>query len=309
LSLEHNGNGAIDFITDLVLHSGNHPSARYEDVNGELEVTGDHPCFVVVSSSIVERKYAKDDNSNVSVCKFVLMDGSGTLFKAVTNSSITCLCKYTVKPGSSLIVYDYELVWMHGFHEYEFRFVMLLNKCTWREPPSGDNNDLGRIVRSTKVKICRFAIEAAEKESIVVFTLPSDDHPERYCWDECVTKACTLGELENGDWIVEPAARCEWNTFITPLLVVSASDSPGQKKSDSSIKDPATWDMEISAVDNEDGADCQCVAEFGLCQCVCQTFPVDELDIYSIFSSACCRLAVAKDRRDDATWASLKPNH
>jgi hypothetical protein len=55
LALEHNGNGAIDFVTDLVLHSGNHPGAKYE-VHGEIvAATGDHPCFIVVKSGIVKR--------------------------------------------------------------------------------------------------------------------------------------------------------------------------------------------------------------------------------------------------------------
>jgi hypothetical protein len=147
------------------------------------------------------------------------MDGSGTLFRAATNSCLSnSLCKFCVKIGSSLIVYDYELVWMQGFHDHEFRFVMLINKCTWKNRPT-DCQDLGRPVKSVHINICMFSVDKVDKESIVVFTLPINDHPERYVWNHLVSKACTFGQLEDGAWIAELATQFQWGAFIRPLLV------------------------------------------------------------------------------------------
>jgi hypothetical protein len=99
LNLEHNGNAAIDFVTDLILYSGNHPSAKY-DWDGDICVTGDHPCFIVVKSEKVKRNYARTIHTwrcgGVQVCA----DGwlSGSLFKAVTNTSLAHhLCSNDVK--------------------------------------------------------------------------------------------------------------------------------------------------------------------------------------------------------------------
>jgi hypothetical protein len=306
LFLANNGNGAIDFVTDLVLHSGNHPGAKYL-VCGDVEVTGEFPCFIVVSSSKVERKYTSDANGNCTVYKFVLMDGSGSLFKAVTNSTLAgVLCNFNVEPGCSLIVYDYELVWMHGFHEYEFRFVMLVNKCTWKNSPS-NSQDLGRDVKCIDTRICCSAIEAVEMEGIAVFTLPI---LHRF-GVEYFNAACNMGQLEDGDWIAEPCTRYQWNAFICPLLDVAASDAPGIRRSDSMIKDITTWDMSPKksvVVADDSKKECQCVSDFGLCQCVCETFPVDELEYYDIFTSAVCRIATLRDS-DIVAWESLKPTH
>jgi hypothetical protein len=146
---------------------------------------------------------------------------------------------------------------MHGFHEYEFRFVMLINKFTWKNSPL-NSQDLGRDdIKSVHANICRLAIECTETKSIVVFTLAVDDF----------TKACNMGELEDGDWNAEPETRYQWSAFICPLLDVEASDAPGIKRNDSSIKDILTWDMSPKKPVDVDTTECEFLSEFGLCQC------------------------------------------
>jgi hypothetical protein len=288
-----------------VIHSGNHPCPKYEINNGDIEATGDHACFVVVRSSVVERKYS-EVVGNVEVYKFVLMDGSGSLFKAVTNSCLArSLCKYNVKPGSSLVVYDYELIWMQGFHEHEFRFVMLINKCSWINGPI-DSTDLGREVKSVPITLCLIAVDIVEKESIVVFTLPIDDHPERYVWGHRINKCCTLRQLADGGWIMEASTRNQWMAFISPLL--TADEDAAANKDLSAICDVASWDMEPQSP-VVDAKECKCVLDFGLCQCVCSTFPVDEMDVNDIYRSCASRLDALRSNTNIVDWNDLSASH
>jgi hypothetical protein len=312
-SIHHNGNGAVDFVTDLVMHEGNHPRPKYE-VNGEVEATGDYACFVVVKSTMVERKYSREANTVVPVYKFVLMDGSGTLFKGVTNSCLSSnLCSFSVKDGSSLIVYDYELVWMQAYREHEFRFVMLINKCTWKNRPE-DCQDLGRPVKSIHIDLCLFSVDKVDKESIVVFTMPAVDHPERYVWNHLVSKSVTLGQMETGDWIKEPDTRIEWATFIHPLLACErcVDDDDGTPmadeiwQSESFIAGIKPWNMNGKTFLTT--KDCNCVSEFGFCQCVCETFPVDEMNVDDIFTSCVCRLDALRDS-NVINWEGLSASH
>lgn len=108
--LSHNGNAAIDFLTEAILHRDDHPLPKYTVEDGTVEATGNFPGFIVLRNRVETRNYCNDPRSAVEVHRFVLMDGSETVFKAVTNSSLAASLKdHHIHPGSTLVVYDYHL--------------------------------------------------------------------------------------------------------------------------------------------------------------------------------------------------------
>jgi hypothetical protein len=213
--LRHNGNAAVDYLTEVILHRDDHPLPKYFAEDGTVEATGESPRFVVVRSRIETRNYCNDPKSAVELHRFVLMDGSETLFKAVTNSSLASeLQSHHIHPGSTLIVLDYYLVKMVCSINSEARFVMLINKMSWQNPPE-IKMAIEKSLVEFKISLSKSTIDAVERQSIVLFTVLNSTSNV-----ESTNKTCSFLQLQHGDWIVEPSTRCDWKSYMSPAPTV-----------------------------------------------------------------------------------------
>ena len=105
IALPSNQRLAIDFVTSLVLYGEVQPAAKYMLADGKVWPSKEPPCFLVVASRLEAREYASEP---INVHSFVLMDGSGTLFKACTNSCLAAkLGVHHFPVGTTLVVHDY----------------------------------------------------------------------------------------------------------------------------------------------------------------------------------------------------------
>jgi hypothetical protein len=108
---------------------------------------------------------------------------------------------------------------------------------------------------------------------------------------------------------VHSSAKPLLNAIDTPVVVDFETDESAflLTSNDSTIKGIVTWDMTEKAYDRN-AKECRCVSEFGLCQCVGETFPVDEMNVHDIFTSCQCLLDALRSS-EFVDWDSLSPSH
>jgi hypothetical protein len=282
----HNPLGSADFITDLLVQGG-HPYPQ--DVTFELLDLkntydlggrwGDHhtniPCFTVVQGKMHYRPFSGNNRkADVYICELVLIDGSGTLFKAATSSNLSDeLNCHSFSPGSFLKIYKYNIFWLKEFESHEFRFVMLIKEMESSTPSLSQ--------RSITLK--REELEWVATEGLVIFTVPlvSGDGNERSCM------RCNWNELKHGDWILNPTTVCDWQDFIAPKL----SESKISKNWFEKLPPPIQWDFRRKAYDIPGpNTPCRCVTEFGFPGCIRFIHGVDHLNKYDIFRGCAMRL-------------------
>ena len=92
----------------------------------------------------------------------------------------------------------------------EARLVMLINKMTWQNPP-GTCRTPGQKQPEVIISLPKTLVDAVERQGIVEFTVPCPSDVSPY-----VNKSCNISQLQHGDWIVDPATRCDWKAFMLP---------------------------------------------------------------------------------------------
>jgi hypothetical protein len=128
-----------DFVADFLVQ-GNNPKPTAQ--NDKLRLVPKlFPTFVVMSCVVKERCFKGSDlNTGVASCyDLVLMDGSKTCFAARLNSGLTKkLHGYTVLPGASFTVKDYDIILLtHDSNEPILnRMVMFVKVFSWQTAPS-----------------------------------------------------------------------------------------------------------------------------------------------------------------------------
>jgi len=126
LNVFHSGDASDDFFSERVMVTAglrlrkDRPAAIVHDVVPYVEeLPKDHPTFTMISARTETRKYG---GSEVVIIKYVLMDGSETLVKAATDSSLAkYMISVDIEVGSTIVVLDYYMVWMEGSHPLEWR--------------------------------------------------------------------------------------------------------------------------------------------------------------------------------------------
>jgi hypothetical protein len=305
--IHHNGLGSADFVTDVLLQQNDHPKKRqvtldpyddftsvYENYYGPPPVG---PSFMVVEAKMQRRMYSDNLKADVFVCKLVLMDGSGTLFKAATSSTMSRdLNSNFLSPGSLICVLKYDLLWLKSFATYEFRFVMLIKLMSSRSPPLSH--------KEHSIVLKRAEIELVDREGLVVFTaLVGSAGKERF------HVVCSWNQLLHGDWITEPSSICDWQDFMGPRVRPHVSPLFLKRNYYCPVPPPINWDGFPKAYDIPGPCvKCRCVTELCFARCICEFLPVSSLDIEEIFKSCVNRLQYEWNvRYHRMTWEELIP--
>jgi hypothetical protein len=251
---------SIDFITEVVLDEiggvptdGCYKWAKNSVDDGECVSLGGYPCFVVLES--VKERYngSGDVREEVDIYRFVMMDGSDTLFKAAANTCLSGeLAHRPITVGAIVVVYDYQLIWMRCERPGQYRFVMLINKMSWEnEPPKSMGATIGK-------QISNRAISWVGTHGLVTFTVPFP-YP---CVGGFRNNTCTLEQFGCGDWINDLVTRCNWQTRFL-----------GGCK-------PQLWIVDLML---GGGSVCQCISKHGFAYCVADTVPVEKLKLEDIY--------------------------
>ena len=289
---------AIDFVSDAVLYGEDYPSPKYVSVDGVVSPTILPARFLVISTRLETRRYFEEA---AEMHSFVLMDGSDTVFKACTSSTLAATLKYhRVQPGSTLTVHDYQLIRIRCSRDEVANMVMLINKMSWQAPPNKPDKVRG-VPRDSLVVFLRSLLEAVGSRGCVRFTVPYQN-----ALRAGMNRACAAAQIPHGDWIIEPATRCDWQAFMKAknwvqskfcfvvknvrkirlsfCLCVRTTPPAGPPDSPGGLSTASTVVPEDSGDVYYYGRDCcECVFRLGLICCVAKSFPVLKLNFEDIF--------------------------
>ncbi|CAB9531288.1 unknown protein [Seminavis robusta] len=204
---------------------------------------GKHHAFVVVEAKRECSKIFRNDQygSYSTVMKSVLLDGSNTLFKAVTNSSLHLVFKNdpedSPKVGSTLLVENFGMIDLQPAYPFKVRFVMLIHKMTWVTPPSISLNaekDVCEVEKKkvlsygkhyfTQQRFCQFAVDIVRKEGLMVPVVTTEYHPERKEFYRVISKSVSLSQYQDGKWIRKLKSKADWLSKIQKKMFRAQQD-------------------------------------------------------------------------------------
>jgi len=300
LVMDHNNDASPDFVTDVVLYGNDHPVAKIWE-NGALVETKypEAPCFIVLRWKKESRCYGKTKNP-VVIYSMVLMDGSETVFKAVTNSGLSVLMeKHDLCVGCTVVVREYEWIWMSSPSAVEFHGVMFIKNMGWNYPPEfslesfppvmlsparprkkvkPDPKDT--IVRNScyprNIRMYQEVLNVCEKSAQLQFTYVMPHCPPKYRYDLPTSYPAPYQHYVSGDWIQCQPTQCDWVEWMTKLM-------PKDKVTDH-WRLPTIGPADDSS-EEEDDVRCDCVFKFEwkLRDCIVETMPPEKIDSVELF--------------------------
>ncbi|CAB9526467.1 hypothetical protein SEMRO_1834_G300500.1 [Seminavis robusta] len=238
--LKHHNDASPDWVTDMILRKEDDPPIKKFEEDGYMSIHADRePRLIVMDSWKIERSYGRSSNTlKTTVYEMVLMDGSETLIKAVTNSGLSLLLKNTgVITGSTLIIKDFVVLHHSTGNDCTFKKCLLLKNFSWKLPPdlpikepvgAGIQPIARRLTyaRQTNVvdteektphSICYdlTAISNCRRSGEIVFTQPVFlDESNVPSQDKLVNVGHGYQEFASGEWILHMPTRGEWIDFV-----------------------------------------------------------------------------------------------
>lgn len=318
LVVDHHNDGSVDYITEQVMHlkdkeddnNAVSPSLKvWQD--GKVVLVDDKkasPKFIVVELKKEAVSWGKA-GTPCCIYKMVLMDGSETCFKAVTNSSLAMLLHgENLCAGCTVVVKDFSWLWFQTERRVEWQGTMFIKNMGWNYPPgfamaakyftppakkvkrapvieylmqASDDGTAAEVEPSHKVfRAHRFAIDKVIKRGVFLFTTVWIDKPERYIWNHQCSYEASQEHFENGDWIHSDHTRGDWIHFMKPLME--------EEKAEDLVCAVVAEDLKPAAVvDSQDSKipfkDCECQTRFGFTKCVLFMFPVEDVPKDELF--------------------------
>jgi hypothetical protein len=239
--IDHHGDALPNLLIDVILYGQEEVQVKFWK-NGVIATKPRNlmPRLIVLKSAKTTRTYKKQPELPM-VYQFICMDGSETLVRVVTDTSLNALVKSTeILPGSTLLLEEFCFVQMQSAPG-TFRYVILLKKFSWSYPIGGKPGSTTPSPPPTKrtrkednmFRLAWRALHKTEREGFVVFTMPVLDQPDIYIWNKMMNAKVTGPVLESGVWLVHPVSRYDWMQMMTPATeeqhVVESSDSENEE--------------------------------------------------------------------------------
>lgn len=227
----------------------------------------------------------------IRLYKFVLMDGSHSIFKAAVNSGLSSLLKgQTLRRGTSITVTKYHWIWQRvpedsDDDELDGKLgngVMVIDGFTWREGPfKGDKEPTPDDVSRTSVDyVVNFidpsVLDYCMKKNALMYL---SEHWSQDC--AMILSTMLWDEIKRGLFIPDKQARGEWVTAM-------------KKRAREEKRVPG------SAKPKE----CDCQTRFCLDRCVKVSYSLDNFDTADLYDSVKVRLG---GKVDADTWDGLHP--
>jgi hypothetical protein len=261
----------------------------------------------------------------------VLMDGSETCFKAVTNSGLAMLLHGGgLCAGCTLVIKDFTWLWFDSGRHADWKAIMLIKNMGWNYPPGfnlesqhctpppakkakqvselivQDDEDATQDEDNPSHKTFRghrFCVDKVEKQGIFVFTHVLIHKPERYRWNhQCVYQVCGIA-LKEGDWIHLQETRCDWMDFIKPLMKADKEDDEAEPPSSGAVLICDSQDSRIPI------RECECMTKFGMLGCVLYAYPVESIPKDELFATCRHHLLSKNIKTYGRKFGALSPNH
>lgn len=274
LSIAHHGDASPDFWADVVTKQDDHPKIRLVDCDGSVWPVDNEVLQLTLLSVSVETKKCCCTMQPSHVLCMILMDGSETVCKAYTDTS---LGKHfdnvdDIKPGSTIIVKDYSILWLEPENGNNWNAVMLIKKLSHRGPPEEgkprfETADDGEDYQlSDQVTSVHPLVVSTAGLGHVIFTTPSclfdKKSNQRFVYNNFLTQS----QMMQGYSVIDLETREGWKG------VVKKKQATAAKK---------LWDREDDGIP---GCGCQCLP-YKFQKCVCTTLPVEDLDLEAVFLS------------------------
>ena len=331
VSAMHNDDGSVDYITETVLDVDSKPNPNVM-VDGEVVKTGGRtpPQFVVMK---VERKSVGWGNQKkpINVYQFVLMDGSNTLFKAVTNAGLSMMLQDDHPcVGSTVVVKNFAWIWKSSEDKTLFFGIMLIKGLGWNPPPvvkceakcESPVNKKPKIVapvyfpvspgpdpipESSTTRILAKTVHDVFKDGRIRFTKTMSDNKEEWRYNRVTQYPTSKRDLQKGEWIKRPLTRRHWVDFIENIETDAAllRDLEKQALERQEAKMMAGEHVDFLAKDAVK-PECQCQSKFGLRECVLICLPVEDICKDELLATCKNRLL---GRVKTWNFGLLLPNH
>lgn len=263
---------SFDFITDLIL----------QKLEGSCEPS-DHgyknPKLTILTAHLGP-KIHEYESVQFDVCQLQLIDGSNTIIKAVTDTSLSDnpSLKNLVR-GATISITDFSVIWLNSDDKLEWRAMILIRDFTVDAPGIHDEQMI----------VSHASINTNNVESRIVFGCRFENiveyDPDR---KEKLVDDCSIFAFDNGAWIAGNAIGKKWMEMVA--------------KTQELIKNQGTM--------NGIGA-CDCQTRFGLDHCVLIQLPIEEIDEDALFT--CCEKRSKMYSNDDydelgyEEWSDLPP--
>ena len=212
------------------------------------------------------------------------MDGSETVFKAVTNSGLATLIEDTpICGGCTLVVKDYTWIWMSSPNSVEWHAIMLIKNMGWNYPPHFNEESFPPVmltpprptkkvkndeqmsiptnnVKPRELRMYWDVLDHCDSSAMFTFTYVLTHNPARYKWDQPTSYRAPMEHFVAGDWIQSPETRCDWAEWCVKRMpadkkhwVLPLFDDSTRRSKSGNISDDATVADE-----------CQCQSKYHL---------------------------------------------
>ncbi|CAB9504989.1 hypothetical protein SEMRO_215_G089150.1 [Seminavis robusta] len=329
--LKHHNDASPDWVTDMILQKTDSPPVKAY-VDGKLRRSEDYyPRLVVVEAFRVTRSYGKGKNQMpVIVYDLVLMDGSETFIKAVTNSALSSLLKrQDIMSGTTLVLKEYRVLQLHTGNDCEWKKCLLLKNFDWKLPPDRpiiepvgagikpvarrinfgtESSNIVDTEETTPHSICydRASALYCRNSGMVLFTEPTHvDCPTVPNPQKLVNFSHSVQSFAKGEWILHKRTHTNWIDFVLHECL------PADRKLwvDPMWQIPPKYGYGEMDEDNssvESDAKCECVSKHGMESCVVKMIRPRTLDANQIFLSCSRRFAATSDAN---FFSDLEPRH
>jgi len=302
---------SFDFITKLVMASSGKLLFTSSDANGSLDIDST-PKLLLVKSRNEKRKYGACE---VTIYKFLLMDRSGSILKAQTDTCMSrILADKDIMHSSLLTITDYSVVWMVCPEVYHWKAVMILKQFTWSPPTTTPIFTIGLLSSN---------LDWVDKESRVTFMvdkyIPESERSKEECPSDVSkypfpVRSCDDNEIRNGKWIRKYRTKQQWYSYCVAIETAhqnksSDDDSSVASCGNSKPKKSTDEQSSVSSLGDNEGneeKECGCVTDFAFNECIVKTHPVTRVNKFELFLSASHRV---KGETSADKWKLLSPSH
>lgn len=335
VSAMHNDDGSVDYITETVLDLDSKPVPNVV-VDGEVVKAGGRtpPQFVVMK---VERKAVGWGNQKkpINVYHFVLMDGSNSLFKAVTNTGLSMMLQDDFPcVGSTVVVKNFAWIWKTSADKTLFFGIMLIKSLGWNPPPVvkaeasfeslHDSPPAKKpkivvpvyfpvspgpdpIPESSTTRVLAKTVLDVFTDGRIRFTKTMVDNKDECRYNRATQYTASRSDIQKGEWIKRRLTRTHWVDFIENIETDAAilRDLEIQVRARQEEKMEAGEHVDFLA-DDAVKPECQCQSKFGLRECVLICLPVEDICKDELFATCKNRLL---GRVKTWNFGLLLPNH
>jgi len=210
-NVTHHLDASSGFLEDSVLKHDHEVMARSADIHA-TEIGG--PITLVVLNHTCSTMNYRSAKSTISVHKFILMDGSGGVFRAQLKTSLSKATRsWAVAYGCSVMVKNWNWIWCNSLTDIPCRAVhrdiLLINDYSWNPVPSpnpcdGASDGLSYLIGDeTSTKIMDAAVVDYTEETSFVGWLEHITNEN----DEVIYILMTQEDIELGLFINRVQAR------------------------------------------------------------------------------------------------------